>query len=151
MHLVNDLCRVLSYPENSDALREDEVLVMEMSLEDIPFNVSHFLITAPEKILIEAIFGDVPLERTAEILYRILHLNRELSESGGASVGYDVERSKIIYSQALYLGKTSGELLLGKMTEISWRAKYWQKTFFLKENDSGLHNSVLKDQFTSLA
>jgi hypothetical protein len=151
MELVNDLSRELSYPENSEPLREDNVLVMEMSLEDIPFNVSHFMENQPEKILIEAVFGDVPPENATDILYRILHLNRELSESGMASIGYDSIRAKVVYSLALKIDSLSGESILEKMTETAWRAKYWRKTHFLQDSNLESNGLSLKGQFTTLA
>lgn len=150
MHLVNDLSRVLSYPENSEELREDDVLVMEMSLEDVPFNVLHFMKQAPEKVLIEAIFGDVPTQRSTDVLYRVLHLNRELSESGIAAIAYDPERKKLVYCQELTLENASGQILLEKMTEICWRAQYWRETYFLKDNESDEKSAGGGDAFVSL-
>lgn len=134
MALVNDLCRVLSYPDIDEPIRDDQVLVMEMMLDGISFNVSHSFVNAQQRIRIEAIFGEMPADRVSQVLYRLLHLNRELSEFGNSSLGYDSTRSKIIYSHVTNLASLDGQGLLNVMTEIAWRAKYWRENYFLSED-----------------
>ena len=150
MRLVNDLCVALSYPERDDPIRDDETLVMEMKLEKISFAVSHSFERRPEKILIQGIFGALPSENVTEILYRLMHLNRELSESGVASIGYEGNGAMVVYAHQADLHSLSGDTLLSTMTEIAWRAAYWQSSYFLKDESPAI--STLSDQrFISLA
>jgi hypothetical protein len=150
MRLVSDLCKELSYPERDEALRDDETLIMEMTLEGIVFNVSHSLHEHPEKILIQAVFGPLPGERRADVLYRIMHLNRELSETGLATIGYDTAAGMVVYAHAAVLAELSGATLLNTMTEITWRAEYWQSTYFLQDDGQRVPEK-LNEQFISLA
>lgn len=132
MSLVNDLCKALSYPERNDDIRDDETLIMEMTLEGFAFTVSHSLVHSPEKVLIQASFGPVPTERSTEVLYRLMHLNRELSEAGTASLGFDDTSDAVVYAHAAVLHELTGSSLLTTMMEITWRAEYWQSTYFLQ-------------------
>jgi hypothetical protein len=150
MNLVNALCKALSYPERDEALRDDTTLVMEMTLEGIPFTVSHSLDQHPGKILIQAAFGPLPDTRRNDVLFRLLHLNRELSESGLAAIGYEVETGSVVYTHTAHLDELSGDALLLAMTEIAWRAEYWQSTYFLQsESSNNLEN--FSETFISLA
>ncbi len=150
MNLVNGLCKALSYPERDEELRDDATLVMEMTLEGIAFTVSHSLEQHPQKVLIQASFGSLPDTRRTDVLYRLMHLNRELSESGLAAIGYDAASSAVIYTHAAMLAELSGDDLLLTMTEITWRAEYWQSTYFLQDEvPNTLEN--LNQQFISLA
>jgi hypothetical protein len=150
MSLVNDLCKELSYPERDEEIRDDETLVMEMTLEGIAFTVSHALNTHPEKILIQAVFGPLPNEKKTDVLYRIMHLNRELSETGVATIGYDAATASVVYTHAAVLSELSGATLLTTMTEITWRAEYWQSTYFLQA-DGPKSTETFNEQFISLA
>jgi Tir chaperone protein (CesT) family len=150
MSLVNDLCRELSYPERDEELRSDETLVMEMTLEGIAFNVSHSLNEKPQNILIQAAFGPLPRERRTDVLYRVMHLNRELSETGVATIGYDRKTGNVVYTHAAVLADLNGATLLTIMTEITWRAEYWQSTYFLQD-DSPKSPHNINEQFISLA
>lgn len=147
--VVNSLCRVLSYPEHPDVPREDEILIMEMSLDEIPFAVSHSLTNDPKKILIEAEFGKVPNENVIEILFRLLHLNRELSESASATLAINPETSMVIYTYAANLSTLTGSGLLEIMTEAAWRAKYWKINYFLKDLEAD-EKGTLPQKFISL-
>ena len=150
MSLVNDLCKELSYPERDEEIRNDETLVMEMTLEGFAFTVSHALNAHSEKILIQAAFGPLPNERKTDVLYRIMHLNRELSETGVATIGYDTATGSVVYTHAAVLAELDGATLLTTMTEITWRAEYWQTTYFLQTDDpKSLEN--FNEQFISLA
>ena len=150
MSLVNDLCKELSYPERDEEVRDDETLVMEMTLEGLGFNVSHSLKQHPEKILIQATFGPLPSERKKDVLYRILHLNRELSETGLATIGFDNTTGSVVYTHAAFLDELSGATLLTAMTEITWRAEYWQSTYFLHEDIPKTPEKLI-ERFISLA
>lgn len=150
MHLVNELCVALSYPERDDDVRDDETLIMEMTLEGISFTVSHSFERSPEKVLIQGIFGVLPNENITEVLYRMMHLNRELSESGAASIGYEKNAANVVYAHQADLHTLSGDSLLSTMTEIAWRAAYWQSSYFL-QNDSPAITSTLDERFISLA
>ena len=150
MSLVSDLCKELSYPERDEELRDDETLVMEMTLEGVAFNVSHSLNEHPEKILIQAAFGPLPDARRADVLYRIMHLNRELSEAGLATLAYDAATGSVVYIHAAVLAELSGAILLSTMTEITWRAEYWQSTYFLQD-DGQSSPEKFNEQFISLA
>jgi hypothetical protein len=150
MALVNDLCKELSYPEREDEFRNDEMLVMEMKLEDIPFCVSHSLVHAPERILIEAGFGVLPQERRTDVLYRLMHLNRELSEAGAASFALGDGEEEVVYTHAAALQGATGSTLLTTMTEITWRAEYWRSTYFLDQEKPGSTGSF-DERLISLA
>lgn len=150
MSLVNDLCRVLNYPERSSEVRDDETLVMEMTLEGIAFTVSHSLNEQTEKVLIQADFGQLPAERTTDVLYRIMHLNRELSETGVAKICFDDVVNAVIYIHTAPLETLDGASLLTIMTEITWRAEYWQTTYFLN-TDSPKIPENFNEKFISLA
>lgn len=148
--VVNSLCRVLSYPEHQNVPREDEILIMEMSLEEIPFAVSHSLVNDSKRILIEAEFGQVPNENAADILFRLLHLSRELSEAAAAALAINPETSVVTYTYAANLSDLTGSGLLEIMTEIAWRAKYWKENYFLAHPTAD-QNEVLAHKFISLA
>jgi hypothetical protein len=150
MSLINDLCKELSYPERNEELRDDEMLVMEMTLEGIAFTVSHSLNEHAEKILIQADFGPLPDERRTDVLYRIMHLNRELSEIGLAKIAYDAATGLVVYTHAAVLAELTGAILLTSMTEIAWRAEYWQSTYFL-QTDGQRYPENLNEPFISLA
>ena len=150
MSLVNDLCKALSYPKRDDEPRDDETLVMEMTLEGIAFTVSHSLEHAPEKVLIQASFGPVPKSQSTDVLYRLMHLNRELSEAGTASLGFDASYGAVVYCHAARLSELTGGNLLTTMTEITWRAEYWQSTYFL-QTESPTGASSFDERLISLA
>ena len=150
MSLVNDLCKALSYPERDDEPRDDETLVMEMTLEGIAFTVSHSLEQAPEKVLIQASFGPVPKAQSTDVLYRLMHLNRELSEAGTASLGFDASYGAVVYTHAARLSELTGNSLLTTMTEITWRAEYWQSTYFL-QTESPTSAGSFDERLISLA
>ena len=150
MALVSALCVALSYPARDDEIRDDETLVMEMTLEGIEFTVSHSFNSDPEKIIVQGVFGHLPAENTTEVLYRLMHLNRELSESGVASIGYDQNTENVVYSHEANLNTLSGDGLLAVMTEIAWRAAYWQSSYFLQAEPAEL-TGKLDQKFISLA
>lgn len=150
MSLVNDLRKALSYPERDDEPRDDETLIMEMNLEGIAFTVSHSLEHSPEKIMIQASFGPLPKTQSTEVLYRLMHLNRELSEAGTASLGFDPSYGAVVYTHAATLGELTGSNLLTTMTEISWRAEHWQSTYFL-ETESTASVGNFDERLISLA
>jgi hypothetical protein len=120
-------------PNCDSDLKNDETLIMEMGLEGIGFSVIHSLTNRPDYILIEANFGGLPQERRTAVLYRMLHLNRELAEAGHAAFTLDTGSGNVIYTHAAKLAESTGKELLGAMTDITWRGEHWKKTWFLED------------------
>lgn len=150
LQLVADICVELDVPPCDSDMKTDETLIMEMGLEGIGFSVVHSLTNHPERILIEANFGDLPQERRTAVLYRMLHLNRELAEAGNAAFTLDAGSGNVIYTHAAKLVESTGKDLLGAMTDITWRGEHWKKTWFLEDakHDDG---AVFEQRWISLA
>jgi hypothetical protein len=134
LQLVAEICAELGLPPCDSDLKNDETLIMEMGLEGIGFSVVHCLSNQPDWLLIEANFGKLPHERRTAVLYRMLHLNRELAEAGQAAFTLDEGSGDVIYTHAAALADSSGKEMLGTMTDITWRGEHWKKTWFLEES-----------------
>jgi hypothetical protein len=150
LRLVAEICAELDLPPCDSDLKNDETLIMEMGLEGIGFSVVHTLTNHPERIMIEANFGPLPQERRTAVLYRMLHLNRELAEAGQAVFTLDGTSGNVIYTHAVQLADSTGKEVLGTMTDITWRGEHWKKTWFLDEGKRG-DDAVTDQRWISLA
>jgi hypothetical protein len=150
LRLVAEICTELGLPPCDGDMKNDETLIMEMGLEGIGFSVVHALKNHPERILIEANFGPLPPERRIAVLYRMLHLNRELAEAGQAGFTLDRASGNVIYTHAAPLADSTGKDVLGTMTDITWRGEHWKKTWFLEEGKRG-DDAVADQRWISLA
>jgi hypothetical protein len=150
LQLVADICAELGLPPCDSDLKDDETLIMEMGLEGIPFAVVHSLSETPNRVLIEANFGKLPVQRRTAVMYRMLHLNRELAEAGLAAFTLEKDTGNVIYTHAADLADSTGKSLLGAMTDITWRGEHWKKTWFLEEEHRG-DDAVIDQRWISLA
>jgi hypothetical protein len=147
--LVNDICEELEYPPCADAPEFENMLAMEMELGGIAFAMTHANDPAPERVVLEAIFGSPPSINAQEVLQRLMEINRELLSTTTAGFCFDGGSGKITYAYAFSMdkdGKTARSLL-ETMTQIALAASEWRSSYYLDEkNEEQLQNMMFQLQ-----
>ncbi len=129
--LIDEIRRYLGYSIRQEDLAVDEDLAMEMTYGGFSFSIVHSARNAPEKILIECIYGNLPEKNEQVILVNLLEMNSALAEIDGSIFCIDGDTDQLIYTLGLEIESLDAEQVLRKMTEIVWHGKRWKKNYFL--------------------
>lgn len=133
LDLIDDMRKSLGYAIRHEDPHPGEELAMEMMYGGFEFAVAHSMRSAPEKILLECRFGDIPAGKEQKIMLQLLQMNSTLAEIDGSSFCIDPETLGVIYTSAINLSNVNGVQLLGKMTEVVWHGRRWLQNQFISE------------------
>ena len=133
IHLIDEIRTLLGYELKKENPHPNEDLAMEMMYGGFDFAVVHSSKNSPEKILIECVFGNIPLEKEQPIITNLLNMNVVLAELDASVFCLDRHSGEVIYTLALNIDEQDANTLLSKMTEIVWHGRRWLETRFLNE------------------
>jgi hypothetical protein len=143
IYLLGEMRSLLGYSLREEDLSPEEDLAMEMNYGGFQFSVVHSVKNSPKKMLIECVFGQIPLESEEKILINLLEMNCALAEIDGSVFCLDQDSDELTYTIALDMNLQSAETVLRKMTEIVWHGRRWLKNNFLINQDE-LKNPALE-------
>lgn len=133
MGLVDEIRTALGYALRNEEPEHGEELAMEMSYGSFDFAIVHSLSNAPDRILIECRFGELPEGREQQIMFKLLNMNCMLAEIDSSAFCLDPDSNNVIYTLALDLDGLDSSTVLAKMTEIVWHGRRWLETRFVSQ------------------
>ena len=118
-------------------------LIVEITLQGVPFKLSHGNCSDSALFTVECCFGPIPNEQAQAVLLRMLHINRALADvSTGAAFAIERTTGAAVFAKLHSLDVPDGRALLDAMTWLVVQARQWRSSFFL-DDDADLEPSGL--------
>ncbi|HEX7634409.1 MAG TPA: CesT family type III secretion system chaperone [Noviherbaspirillum sp.] len=102
-------------------------------INDVMFTLIHDKDIDPERIFLFASFGDMPRDRTVEVLAALLKENHVGMMGDGPGFTISPTTGKVVYVRHIMLATATPADFASKMCYVAQKANEWRKTYFLPE------------------
>jgi hypothetical protein len=141
VHLTEELERrlgddILIYPG------EHPSFVVEFEYDHVPFALVHPQSGAAHKVTLFCRFGQLPEDRKAEALQRLMEINFMSFSDAMAAFSFDPVEQDVVYGIQADLGGITSDSIVDTIQRLAAQADEWNDTFYLQQVLRGEENSL---------
>jgi hypothetical protein len=145
--LVEAIFLELGFELPTVAYDPEVCLAMEMERDGIAFEIVHAMDETVENFMVECKFGAIPVDRTTDVLKRLMEVNLTLLREHRVAYGVDPVTNHVTSGTVYALVDVDPIALLDDMSAMARQAKIWQQTHFLEETSSASQAQAELPQF----
>ncbi len=132
--LLNDLRRITNMPPATGNGGKGS-LALDITVDGIGFSLMPGADDNADCLLLFCEFGELPEDRGALAMRRLLEANLAMMGAGRPSFGINFATGQVLLSGAVRMAGMTGETLAQMLFHYAGRAKEWRETFFLLEEE----------------